>query len=175
MKFLIALVLLACTIFSFMLLRPTGKKLYTPETRLGILNLEFAYDTDHTSKILHAWQADEKIKIAKENTYLDFVFLVFYSIFLFYTCKYLSKKITGNMRNFGLLLSKGSLIAGGLDIIENSGMLLTLSGNQSGFIPLATAICATIKWLIALLAILYVLFVSPYALYVSLKNKSSVP
>ena len=75
------------------------------------------------------------------------------------------------MRNLGLFLSKGSLIAGGLDIIENSGMLITLSENQSGIIPLTTAICATIKWLIAILAILYVLFVSPYALYVSLKNK----
>ena len=171
MKLLIALLLLACTIISFMLLRPTGKKLYTPETKLEILNLEFAYDSDHTSKILHAWQPDEKIKIAKKNTYLDFIFLVFYSIFLFYSCKYLSKKNTGNMRNLGLLLSKGSLIAGGLDIIENSGMLITLSENQSGVISLTTAICATIKWLIAILAILYVLFVSPYALYVSLKNK----
>ena len=171
MRILIAFLLLACTVFTFMQMRPTGKKLYTSETKLGILNLEFAYDNDHAAKILNAWQPDEKINIARKNTYIDFVFLLFYSIFLFYSCKYLSKNFTGNLRMFGVFLSKASLIAGGLDILENSGMLITLSGNPSGIILLATAICATIKWLLALLAILYVVFVSPYALFLSIKNK----
>jgi len=172
MKLLVAFLLLACTIFTFMQMRPTGKKLYTPETKLGILNLEFAYNTQHTSTILSAWQAHDKIKSAKENTYIDFALLICYSLFLFYSCKNISAIFKGKLRNTAMFLAKASLIAGGLDVLENCGMLVTLSGNQSVIVSLITATCSIIKWGIAVIAVLFLLFLSPYALYLSLKKRS---
>ena len=164
-KILIAFFLLACTIFVFLQMRPTQRKLKTPETPLGILNLEFAYNTDHTSKVLNAWKIDDKIQAAKTNTYIDFGLLFFYSLFLFYSCKELSKNFSGNIRSIGIGLSKAALVAGLLDVIENSGMLITLSGNQSIIISSITAICSSVKWLLAVFGILYIIFISPLALY----------
>ncbi len=51
-KILIAFVLLAGTMIMFFLMRPSAKKLYTPQTHLGILDLEFAYNNSHVSNIL---------------------------------------------------------------------------------------------------------------------------
>lgn len=172
-KIFFSFFLLACTIFVFLQMRPTGRKLKTADTPLGILNLEFAYDIHNTSKVLYAWRPDEKIEAAKKNTYIDFGLLFFYSLFLFYACLQLSKNFSGITCNIGIWLSKAALIAGGLDVIENIGMLITLGGNQSIFISLLTAICASVKWLLAVLAILYVVFISPAALYVFAKNKNT--
>ena len=173
-KILIALFLLAGTIFVFVQMRPTGKKLNTPETRLGILNLEFAYNNYHTSKVLHAWMPEEKITAAKQNTYIDFGLLFFYAFFLFYSCKNLAKKFSGMICNIGVFLSKAAIIAGFLDVIENTGMLVTLGGNQSAAVSLITATCASIKWLLAILGILYIIFTSPVAFYLFIKNKQPV-
>ncbi len=118
-KILIAFFLLACTIFFFMQMRPTGKRLRTPETRLGILNLEFAYDNDQTTKVLNAWKSDGKIVDATTNTYIDFGLLFFYSLFLFFCCRNLSNIFSGKIRSFGRWLSKAALVAGALDVIEN--------------------------------------------------------
>lgn len=170
-KILIAFILLACTIFMFLMMRPSAKKLYTPQTHLGILDLEFAYNISQTSDIINAWQGD-KIEAAKKNTYIDFGLLIFYSAFLFYCCKNLAKIFTGNIHKVGLLLAKGALIAGALDLFENTGMLITLGGYQSAFIAMSTAICASIKWILAILGILYILFAGPWAIYLFIKNRN---
>ncbi len=172
-KILIAFVLLAGIMGMFLMMRPTAKKLYTPQTHLGILDLEFAYNNSQTSKILQAWQGD-RIEAAKINTYIDFGLLLFYSAFLFYSCKNLAINFNGNTRRIGLLLSKGALIAGLLDLIENTGMLITLAGHQQAFIAMATAICASIKWILAILGILYIIFISPRAIYLFIENRKQL-
>jgi hypothetical protein len=172
-KILIAFVLLAGTMIMFFLMRPSAKKLYTPQTHLGILDLEFAYNNSHVSNILHAWQGD-RIEAAKINTYIDFGLLIFYSVFLFYCCKSLAINFYGNTRRIGLLLSNGALIAGALDIIENTGMLITLGGHQQAFIAMVTAFSASIKWIIAIMGILYILFMSPFAIYQYYKHKKQL-
>lgn len=157
----------------FLMMRPTAKKLYTPQTHLGILDLEFAYSNSQTSNILNAWQGD-KIEAAKINTYIDFGLLIFYSVFLFYCCKNLAINFNGIIRKVGLLFSKGALIAGGLDLIENTGMLITLGGHQQAFIATVTSVCASIKWIIAILGILYIILISPFAIYHYYKNKKDL-
>jgi hypothetical protein len=83
----------------------------------------------------------------------------------------LSEIFSGNGHKLGLWLSKAAVFAGMLDILENCGMLVTLGGTHSNLVAAVTAVCALIKWLFVLLAILYVLFTSPFALYLSVKNK----
>ena len=64
-----------------MVMSKTGATLKTPATPLGILNLEFAYNSAKADTILNAWQPDGKIdniEVAKFNTLLDFIFLFFY-------------------------------------------------------------------------------------------------
>jgi hypothetical protein len=57
----------------------------------------------------------------------------------------------------GILLAKGALAAGFLDIMENAGMLYSLSGHLSGGITLFTTVCSLVKWGLALLAAAYCL------------------
>ena len=53
-------------------------------------------------------------------------------------------------------MAKAALIAGMLDILENTGMLLTLNGHLSQYITLLTFIFSISKWILVIAAILYV-------------------
>ena len=138
----------------------TGATLKTATTPKGILDLEFAHTSSKAMIVTLAWapaSGIDNISAAKTNTWLDFIFLVFYSLFLFFFCKKIGRISNGNFRKAGILIAKGALVAGFLDILENAGMLYTLSGNISGSITLFTAACSIVKWGLALLAVLYCL------------------
>lgn len=138
----------------------SGKHLKTDATPLAILDLEFAYDSAKTTAVLNAWAPDssyDRIEIAKHNTWLDFIFLFFYSIFLFLASKAISRSFGGRFGRAGKFIARGAIAAGFLDVLENAGMMLTLSGNGSGTIALCTTIFSAIKWALALLAVLYVI------------------
>jgi hypothetical protein len=152
-------ILLIGTIIMIVVMTITGATLKTTATPKGILDLEFAYNTDKVNMVTHAWLFNEKVdktKAAKINTYLDFIFLVFYALFLFVACKKIATNYTGSFSKMGLLLAKGALLAGLLDVFENAGMLMSLFGNTTNAIALFTAICSVIKWLLALGAAIYV-------------------
>ena len=143
-----------------MVMSKTSATLKTPATPLSILNLEFAYNGAKADIVLNAWQPNEKynnIEVAESNTWLDFIFLFFYSLFLYKACKILSGTYNGNLQKTGLLLANGALMAGFLDILENAGMLFTLQGNINNSILLLTTIVSIIKWILALAAVAYLL------------------
>jgi hypothetical protein len=145
-------VLFIGTIVMIVVMTKTGAALKTPATPNGILNLEFAYNTAKTTTVVNAWVPNNNIAAAKNNTYYDYIFLLFYSLFLFL----LSKKIAAIKNSkTGLLIAKGALMAGVLDIFENAGMLYTLSGNYSESIALFTTVFSVIKWILALIAAVY--------------------
>ena len=138
----------------------TGATLKTPAAPMGIVDLEFAYNTAKTTPILNSWapNADiDNIAAAKTNTYWDFLFLFFYAGFLFLACKKIASAIKGPVAKAGNLIAKAALLAGFLDIIENIGMLLTLNGQDSSTIAFGTTCISVIKWGLALIAVLYVL------------------
>ena len=143
-----------------MVMSKTSATLKTPATPLGILNLEFAYNGAKAATVINAWQPNEKIdniKVARFNTQLDFIFLFFYSLFLYKACKMLSGNYKGALQRAGLLLAKGAILAGLLDVIENAGMLFTLNGNINKSILFLTTLVSMIKWVLALAAVVYLL------------------
>ncbi len=129
-------------------------------TRWGILDLEFAYSKAKADAVLNAWTAagpDDTIAAAKLNTGLDFIFLFCYSIFLFLAASRISRIFGGGFGKAGKFIARGALAAGVLDVLENGGMLLSLSGHGSNIIAFCTSFCSVIKWALALLAVLYIL------------------
>ncbi|MBL0146890.1 MAG: hypothetical protein IPP48_15395 [Chitinophagaceae bacterium] len=157
MKKLTIPVLFIGTLVMITVMAKTGASLKTSTTPKGILNLEFAYDTVKTNTILNAWAATpavNNIEAAKNNTYYDFLFLSFYALFLFFICKKIAQL---NHSKIGLLIANGALAAGVLDIAENLGMLATLSNHSSNTIALFTTFFAAVKWVLAIIAVLYVL------------------
>lgn len=155
----------------------TGSVLKTAATPKGILNLEFAYDTTATRVITTAWSpsaapgGQDLITAAERNTWYDFGFLFFYALFLCNACYFLAAQLRGSAR-VGRLLGRGALVAGGLDILENIGMLLTLDGTHQNYIAIATTFFASIKWMLALLALLYILVAGAMVLYKKLSRKA---
>lgn len=157
MKKYALLILLIGTCIMIVVMTKTGASLKTATTPKGILDLEFAYNTSKTTIVLNAWAPNSNIDntgAAKLNTYLDFIFLFFYSLFLFFTCDKIAR-ITKNKT--GSLIANGALYAGLLDVIENAGMLMTLSDGGSGTTAFITTFSSVIKWALAIAAVLYVL------------------
>ena len=153
------IILLAGTLLMTVVMTIHGASLKTPSTPKGILNLEFAYNTAQASSVLNAWaatSATNNIIQAKMNTWLDFIYLFFYSLFFFDACQLLASSFSGSIRITGNLLAKGALIAGLLDILENTGMLLTLNGQLSEYTTLLTFIFSISKWALVIAAIMYV-------------------
>ena len=148
------------TLVMVLVMVKTGATLKTSATPKGILGLEFAYNSNKAAAVMDAWKYNgtaNNITAAKINTELDFIFILFYSIFLYNACKIISGVYKGTAANAGLLLANGAIAAGLLDIFENIGMLLTLHGYTNNAIPLATFIFSIVKWLLALAALLYFL------------------
>ena len=169
------LFLVAGTFIMLYVMASTGKTLTTHATPFGILNLEFAWNNSKLHAVIEAWTPKgsndiDNIRVAIKNTWLDFIFLFFYSLFLFYTCKTIAESFTGFICSLGIFLALGALNAGLLDITENAGMLISLNGFSSGSIALFTSICSVIKWILALSALAYILLAGPFALYRKAKN-----
>lgn len=168
------LFIVAGTFMMLYIMVRTGKPLETAATPWGILNLEFAFNVANANAVIKTWALQQTgnishVKIAIQNTWLDFIFLFFYALFLFYSCKTIAESFEGPLQTMGKFLAMGALNAGLLDIAENAGMLLMLNGFSSNGIALLTSICSFIKWMLALSALLYVLIFGP--LYLLKKYK----
>lgn len=134
----------------------TGASL-KPATPNGIIDLELAYNIAKTTQVINAWTATHNISIAKANTWLDFIFLFFYSLFIYNTCNYLSKFFVSFLKISGTLVAKGAIAAGVLDVLENIGMLITLNGHINSSITFLTACASFIKWIFVIAAVLYMI------------------
>jgi hypothetical protein len=153
------IILLSGTLVMTAVMAIQGAPLTTPGTPKGILDLEFAYNSSLANSVLHSWAANSSIDNifrAKTNTWLDFIYLLFYSLFFYHACKLLAKSFDGFLGMAGQLLSKGAIVAGGLDVLENTGMLLTLNGQLSEYTTLLTFVFSLLKWALVTAAILYI-------------------
>ncbi len=150
------------TIAMMIVMAKTGAPLKTPSTPKGILDLEFAYNTEKVNTVIKAWdwqpgRSIDNNGIARINTYFDFIFLFFYSGFLFLACRRIAQNMKGPVVRAGNIIAFAAMIAGFLDILENAGMLLSLNGHISATIAFLTCFFSMIKWVLALIAVLYVL------------------
>lgn len=165
MKKLYWIVLIAGTIIMIFVMKTTGKSLETSATPLGIINLEIAPGKVIVQAVLHAWEkknidAPDNISVAKINIYLDFLFILFYAPFLYFSSKTLSAgfyKKTFIARAVKPI-SVGIIAAAILDVLENIGMLQSLHGHISDKIALFTTICSLAKWGLVFLSIAFILF-----------------
>lgn len=154
--------IVAGTLIMMFVMATTGRTLKTKSTPLGIINLELAWNSSRADHVLTAWSVPapgniDNIKVAIQNTWLDFIFLFFYSLFLFYLCLQIAENSRGLTRFSGKLMAMAALNAGMLDICENAGMLLTLNNFSSNGITLFTAVCSALKWVLVACSILYIL------------------
>ena len=131
-------------------------------TKGGIIKLELAYSKTRVIKTIDAWSAastaeNDNIAIAKKSIWLDFIFIFFYSGFLFLASKAISRSFGGKFGRAGKWIATAALLAGSMNVFENCGILISLSMKTSDVTAFATAFCSSIKWILVTLAVLYVL------------------
>jgi hypothetical protein len=111
MKKYALLILLIGTAIMIVVMTKTGATLKTAATPKGILDLEFANSISKVTTVTAAWAPNnevDNIGAAKTNTWLDFIFLVFYSLFLFLSCKKIGLISNGSFGKAGILIAKGA-------------------------------------------------------------------
>ena len=158
------LILAVGTMAMMMIMRQSGKPLETPFTPAGIINLELARTKSNVRNILNIWSSSNgdnrnNIGIAKNNTYLDFLFILFYASFLFVSTQKVVLLFYKRSRwaALGRSVVYLSPIAAILDVLENLGMLLSLNNHVSSKTVFLTFSCSFMKWLCIGLIILYLL------------------
>ncbi len=166
-------ILFSGTLAMAVVMAKTGATLKTPYTTSGIIDLEFAYNASKAGTIITAWKELMPVDhtfIAIINTWLDFIFLLFYALFLYHACIMLASKSRGGLQKTGIFLAKCALAAGVLDILENIGMLITLNGHLSDTTTMLTFIFSISKWILVLAAVLYLLTAVAWLLYKKIKQ-----
>ena len=152
------------TIVMIVVLQQQGKGLRTAHTPLAIVSLELANTEEDAQEVLTAWKPTTSInliKTAQINIRLDFIFIFFYSLFLFTACRKIRYHSQKWQKKAGKNFAYGALIAGGFDVFENIIMLDTLNGDYGFFSTLFTFICVVIKFILIAFAILYILLGFP--------------
>ena len=145
--------LLAGTTIMIFLMLISGHELKTAATPLGIIDLELASSKAAVQNILDVWSGDtfsgkNLLQQARNNTLLDFIFLLFYASFLYSVCKLLARSFAHKniwqkvLSSFAVM----ALLSGLLDVVENTGMLFSLYLPPSENIALITSAASYLKW-----------------------------
>jgi hypothetical protein len=125
------------------------------------LRLQFAWSEVRASKILDKWSDADK-RAVRLNLALDFVFIVIYIAGLTVACALANDALIaagwpGGGR-MGHIFAGAIVVAGLLDAVENSAQLLMLAGPRTQPWPALASVCASIKFFLATVTVLYTLY-----------------
>ncbi len=138
-------------------MRRHGKPLtQTAITKTGILSLEFAKTKQKADEVATTWINAALQKHAVQNTYIDFIFIFFYSLFLFTANWFFSIKQNSFFKKTSQTIALFGLTAGLLDVVENFYLLKMLHLNISNAEANFTWWLAAVKFLLAAIAVLWI-------------------
>jgi hypothetical protein len=128
-------------------------KLFSPA---NIVQFEMAETTSVATEIIEDWRP-EGVAMARTSTYLDFIYIIFYSAAIALGCRvsaaYSKNKVMGKV---GVAFTFLTLIAGGCDVIENIAMLKSLQRVTQTTVSVAYYFAA-VKFTILFTALLFIL------------------
>lgn len=132
-----------------------GHVLRSNESKLGIVDLEFADTAARINVLLAHWD----IAVVKMNIRLDFLFIVCYVSFFAIACVYAAMRWPEGawQRQSGMLLARLAFAAGVFDIAENLLMLQSIAGNYTDTSLVLTRYCAVLKFAVIGVVLLYLL------------------
>ncbi len=132
-----------------------GAPLITPVSKAGIVSLELAKTTEQSTIIIDQWKKAQVVEQAISNTYIDFGFILFYALFLYAFCFYISTKQQPWAASISRTLAVAALTAGLCDVIENYFMLQLLEGTITSTYAFLSWLFASIKFVLLMLTILW--------------------
>ena len=151
--------LLVVTLLLLFVLGVVDRPLKTAASPAGILSFQFAGDLTRARQILESW--DEKgRRYAAFSLGIDYLFLVIYPLTIALNCVLVAESVVGRYPSYsvvGTIVAWAQLLAGLLDAVENYALVRLLFGSQSGRFPPISFWCATVKFALVGLGIMYVL------------------
>lgn len=152
----VALALLQSVIFQF-----AGTPLRTAAAPQGIISFEFARDLPTATAIVQSWRAagGHALTLAGFNLGFDFLYPPLYAAAIGLCA--LTVAPNWLRRGYRLYRAADRLVwglvgAAALDYVENVALVSLLLGSQAAWLPPLAYWCATIKFLVVFIALLYV-------------------
>jgi hypothetical protein len=144
------IIFLIGTIIMSLFMDRLGKTLKTTYTPNGILAIEFAKNSTEVNQVMNAWSVpitngETNVDVAKKQTKWDYLYLIFYSGFLFLLNRYINSNNL-NQNNWLKFGAMAGLFAGFFDIIENYHFMQNLDGPISDSNALITSLAAKTKF-----------------------------
>jgi hypothetical protein len=135
-----------------------GKPLKQPSTPMGIVSIELAYTVPKAQLVINSWQLTNVMAVARQNIYIDFLFIISYCTTLILAVLASTKPQNLAVKKAGKAFIIAILIAGTCDIFENGWLLQLLAGNITPLPVAAAAIFATIKFSLIVITLLFLLY-----------------
>lgn len=137
------------------------KKAIFPLSTADIISYELAKTVDNSRNIMQDWQVDNKMKLFDTSLYLDFIFILLYTLTIALGSRYLSSataQATG--RHFwwktGHFLSRFIFVGAACDIFENIAMLNALYENPNETNVFITYVAAIFKFIIIATCVVFI-------------------
>jgi hypothetical protein len=157
--------LFAGTLIFFLALRFQGKELYSPHAPNGIISLELASNGSKVQRVMDGWKEQGLVSTARNNIWLDFLFIPFYVMLFYSLCGNISVRLRFTPAKLGVLLAFFSLIAGIFDVFENILMMAATYGAYNDLTAFFTTLFAYAKLLLLSLSLVYVIIFGTVAIW----------
>jgi hypothetical protein len=154
------LIAVGIMMLSSQLLSAIGAPLITPAAPNGIVSFELAGSLPAAEAMIQSWSPEARMAAAL-SLGLDFIYIVIYTTALSLLCIVASTRLQRMGRfgaSLGSIIAWGLLVAGALDAIENIALLRLLFGDLSEFWVNTAWLCASVKFSLIFLAMIYILF-----------------
>jgi hypothetical protein len=140
----------------------------------SIIDYEFVWNTTRASVVINTWDATAKLRAAF-NLGFDFLYMPVYSTTIALACAWGATVLRSKFwEMLGILLAWGLWLAALLDAIENVALYTMLLGSVADPYPIIAGTCATGKFSLIILGLLYS-GISLAIFLVRLKNAKLVP
>ncbi|MFX1411863.1 MAG: hypothetical protein ACFFA6_16070 [Promethearchaeota archaeon] len=91
----------------------------------GILDFEFAWNSERAEEILFAWGNDGRNKQSLAISW-DFLYIIGYVSVAVGLILLVSRRLQGKLQNFGIFMTLSGIISGIFDFVENINLILML-------------------------------------------------
>jgi hypothetical protein len=132
-----------------------------PSGAPGIIEFEFVRSADRATRFLSEWGADGRDAV-RLSLIVDYGFMVSYGAFV--TLAGLATRDFGREHQRRALAAAGRVVpwfaaaAAVFDAGENAFLLLTVGGDGSSAAPVLATACASVKWVLIVIAVGYLLW-----------------
>lgn len=150
------LTFLALTILFFAVFRVLDEPLRTPAAPNGIVSFELAWQPGASQDMVNSWSEYARL-LAAFGLGIDYLFMPIYALALSLGILLASGRHSGGFGRLGAWMGWAALVAPLFDAVENYGLLHSLLSPLFSLWPLIASVCATVKFALLIMGLLYAL------------------